>query len=812
MAALVLLSLLVAVTASPPARVAVAATETRYVLVDDFATPPEPVQDLAFFNDLGGNRGRIDVGAPQGTLVWSPGEVRATVGGSDNATGMYTSLSRPLDDCAAPHYNVPLDFGALFPALILPQFQAVAKSLRFQVEGTGTFKVELKSRAGCIEAGLFEESVQLTGAAQVIELPVEALEGAQVLTWLVEGEAGDAVTVRRIELEVELPLLPVAERAYLWSFAQLLANWSEETGLVGDRANFPPGDFDNVSATGLLAAAAVVARDLGFISHAGAVDLVEEINDAMLAVPHCHGVLAHFVDNGAVAGEYSSVDTAIALVALLEANLALGLSGTEARELLDRIEWDLLLTPANEVSHGFNTACTQPLASVWTDFGTESWLVAFVVAAATGEVPDFDLTPPTANGSGFIDELAFLLIRPPAIDEQGIAWLDYRNGAADAQIDYYEDPDHACYASRDLFGLSAGERPGPTLTGIDRYQAFGVGGEAPANDGTSSSGHAVVVPHYIGLSALLRPQQAITAWQEVEELGFSPLNNIESLMFTDQATCGGLVLNTLKGSLNLALQALGWGRYLLGADYSLFGPRLPHPELEDAYALMVHSPQHESAGVWRNGLWFLNRQNDASVPELSFGYGLASDAPLSGDWDCDGTDTVGVWRAGTWFLNDQNDASAPEHIFSYGLATDTPLVGDWDGDGCDSVGVWRAGLWFLNQQADSSAPEHVFAYGLGSDRPLAGDWDCDGDDSIGVWRSGAWYLNQQRNTSAPELVFNFGLGSDTPLTGDWDEDGCDGVGVWRSGTWFLNDGRDSSAPEHVFGYGLDTDRPLRGGW
>jgi hypothetical protein len=84
--------------------------------------------------------------------------------------------------------------------------------------------------------------------------------------------------------------------------------------------------------------------------------------------------------------------------------------------------------------------------------------------------------------------------------------------------------------------------------------------------------------------------------------------------------------------------------------------------------------------VFRNGVWYLNNQNDNSLPELVFPFGLSTDRPVVGDWDGDGNDTVGVFRNGVWHLNNQNDNSLPELIFTYGLSTDTPLVGNWDGN------------------------------------------------------------------------------------------------------------------------------------
>jgi hypothetical protein len=119
--------------------------------------------------------------------------------------------------------------------------------------------------------------------------------------------------------------------------------------------------------------------------------------------------------------------------------------------------------------------------------------------------------------------------------------------------------------------LSAAEVPYPApLSQWSIYQAFGVGGRfAAANDGTWLFGAPVVVPHYAGMIASLRPLEAIDMWDWLIDSGsFSPLNNTESLMFSTGSDCDSdmPVWNHLKGSWNLSLQTLGWGRYLAERD------------------------------------------------------------------------------------------------------------------------------------------------------------------------------------------------------------------------------------------------------
>ena len=579
----------------------------RAILVDDFAPQPRQGHQFWAHNRLGGDRNQVY--SENGTLDWGKGVVTATITHGTNAsTGVWTALNHPIRD------HIPINFSSFFPSQIITPYQGYITDCQIDVvTGTGAFLVELKAQDPAIpsqEIIKWSESVTLAGGPQHLQfsLPI-TLGEIQNLNWLVAGNAGDLVVVDRVAFTATLPQADTPERAFLWSYAMLLNNWDVDSGLTRDHAYFAANEFDNVSASGMQAAAAVMAWRLGFISQDSATAIVTQTTHALLTLPRsCHGLWPHFVRDGQIVPgtEWSSIDTVIAAVALLEAREALGLENTEVEAVLDEINWNTLVLTDGHISHGYWSNC-EPIEPEgeggWNDFGTESWLVNLGYAAATGNVAGFDHTPPTFNGSGFIDELAWLLVPPCYKDQWGTKWRDYSQQAVDCQLAYYRCPvttdcqschDHACYDQLGLFGLSAAEVPDLSVVPITQtYQAFGVGGEVPPNDGSSLLGHAVIVPHYAGVAAPLRPTQSITLWNWIEtEQLFTPLNNVESFMITDEMTttdgltCTQMVWNALKGSWNLSLQSLGWGRLLAGDDNPLHQAMWTNDMLRRGYTVM----------------------------------------------------------------------------------------------------------------------------------------------------------------------------------------------------------------------------------
>jgi hypothetical protein len=71
-----------------------------------------------------------------------------------------------------------------------------------------------------------------------------------------------------------------------------------------------------------------------------------------------------------------------------------------------------------------------------------------------------------------------------------------------------------------------------------------------------------------------------------------------------------------------------------------------------------------------------------------------------------------------WFLRNANSSGhATVAAFAFGEATDVPLIGDWNGDGTETVGVFRNGRWFFKNANAGGFDDGFFDYGQAGDRP-----------------------------------------------------------------------------------------------
>lgn len=564
------------------------------ILVDDFSPQPYQGESMYFFNRLDGDRGAIS----DSVIDWGRGQVTTTVAPGSSWAGVWMSLNHPIRE------GLAIDLSAILPSQILPAYQAQITAITVQVaRGTpdAVFRLELKNGNEL----LWKEEVRLEGSEQTLSFDLPTQGRINHLAWVLDQAApGDYVVLDNISFTVSTPVTDTATAAFVWSYGMLLNNWDPVSGLVRDKAKDASGEFEAIQATGCLAAATAIAEQRGIIEHATAVQIINQISHTLLLdLPRLHGLWPHWVKTSPTGEisiventEWSSVDTVIAAVGLLSAQSSLGMYTSNTEQMLREIDWQNLVRPEG-IAHGYtNSGALIPYA--WDVFGGESWLVELVYAGAMEQVATITYpTPPTANGSGFIDELAWLFVAPPTQpDYWGTDWNAYRSRAAENQTHYYLTHfPQSCFAQAGWFGLSAAEVPFPSFVPpSDIYQAFGAGGRfAAPNDGTARLGTPVIVPHYPAMIASIRPQAAIAMWDGLIRRGyFSPLNNVESLMFSSVENCddSSVVWNSLKGSWNLSLQTLGWGRYLAERDGKipvLWQAQTANPLLKKGYRLLA---------------------------------------------------------------------------------------------------------------------------------------------------------------------------------------------------------------------------------
>jgi hypothetical protein len=558
--------------ATPGSRSASTVKSELRVIIDDFVPQPYQGDSEYRFNRLGGDRGSLNY-----SLVdLGPGLLTTTITNGRTWGGLWTSLNHPIGE------KLPIDFSAALPDQIRPAYQSQITGVTAEVvTGTAgiTFRLELKDRNGLLQ---WSEETVLAGGPQTVSADLPPLGAIKEFLWVMDdAQAGDYVVLDSVSLTITTQIIDTATAAFVWSYGMLLNNMDAASGLVRDKGRQASGDFDAIQATGSLAAATALAAQLDIVDIDDARQIVATISDTLLLdVPrHETGLWPHFVisQTGAITiapgTEWSSVDTAIAAFGLLDGQNGLGLdaSGTEA--MLGANDWDEMVYTGHftgGIAHGYAYDGDQ-LDSLWDVFGGDTWLVELAYAIQNGQATTLTYpSPPTANGSGFIDELAWLYVLPPTeLDYWGNDWPPYRLAAAQAQIDYFSDhyPD-SCFAKLGLFGLSAAEVPVPEIVlPWEIYQAFGVGGRfAEPNDGAKLFDARAVTPHYSAMIATLYPQEATAMWAWlINQASFSPLNNIESLMFPVNSDCApeDVRWNHLKGSWNLALQTLGWGNYLV---------------------------------------------------------------------------------------------------------------------------------------------------------------------------------------------------------------------------------------------------------
>ena len=78
-------------------------------------------------------------------------------------------------------------------------------------------------------------------------------------------------------------------------------------------------------------------------------------------------------------------------------------------------------------------------------------------------------------------------------------------------------------------------------------------------------------------------------------------------------------------------------------------------------------------------------------------------------------DLAGLYRDGEWFMDLDDQGGVGESIAYYGVPTDIPVVGDWNGDGIDDLAIYRSGQWLFDNNNDGGLAESSFWFGLPGD-------------------------------------------------------------------------------------------------
>jgi len=166
--------------------------------------------------------------------------------------------------------------------------------------------------------------------------------------------------------------------------------------------------------------------------------------------------------------------------------------------------------------------------------------------------------------------------------------------------------------------------------------------------------------------------------------------------------------------------------------------------------------------------------------------GGATDDPVVGDWDGNGTANAGVRTPSTKTF--QLRSSTGVEAFAWGYATDEPVAGNWDGDAKWEVGVWRPSTATFILRIPTKRSIRV-TLGDANDLPVTGDWDADGFTDVGVFdQATATYTLRKVDEEGTVWTASvpFGSPGDLPVVGDWDGNRRSDLGTWTPGTGVFN--------------------------
>ncbi len=517
---------------------------------------------------------------------------RAEVEVTTGRAGIWTSLRHRAVDRGEEDV---LDTERLLGPLVVDYHQVELVGIEVEAENLGgdtDLLVELEDAEGNVQ---FEQVCPLDAGLAQCRFPVtfelerdedgnlEDPPKIKLLRWTIVG-AGHVV-VDDVRLIIDTRGRELAESVFLYSLSHLGHCYEASSGAVRDRSIWPAADMSAVGSTGAFALAASVAAHLAVFTVSDAEGIVERTIELVRSLPTCHGLLPRFISSSGDSWEivedteWSSIDTVIGLTSLILAAEHFDLETSDLEEMMREIDWtDLTDSDTGHIAMGYAYApdgdhCGSRLDSSWESFGSEELLMALAYTAATGETAPC----PTNHGSGsnaltwdesgFNSELAALFFPLNGASRCGISWETYRQQAMARQFGYFWDStEHPSYREVGLFGVSASEVPEPCAVADDEvYGAWGVGGGRGPDDGSSLVGYPIVAPHYAAMAMDEFPESAETLFayllEDANEWGIlTPLNNVESVGLSEDGT---IRFNSMKGSWNLVMTALGAGHALV---------------------------------------------------------------------------------------------------------------------------------------------------------------------------------------------------------------------------------------------------------
>ena len=589
-----------------------AANDRGYWIIVDEHDMPLPGPSGWYYDATGGDRGMLNEGDVK--YSWD-GDSTYTANVIHNQGlwtwgGMWYSLIRIDND------NVPLDFRAIFGPYIKSENQGeiieaeIVVSNAISPSNNKDLELRLEFKDGDGNMVYSKSWTDLISGDYPktcnVSLDASEIGNVDIILWVMDkAQAGDSLSIDRVRLKAIVPDLPDEEQAFYWTYSWLMANYDPETGMVQDRSNFRAGDLENIPATAKAAKITYYAYKKGYITYDDAEAIITKIADKLTKVPRgpsgVNTLWPHFTHNGGAevvpphdgyaGSEWASGDTAYAALDIITALQMIGDPQNQMNDLIDflqEIDWETLVLEDGGISHGYDYDGNL-IPYSWKGFGMETIGVNWAYASATGNMAAMG-SPPSDNGAGFIDNAQYPMVFS-GLDRWCNDWDEYRDNMADTQINWYCAPEHCnthlCNAG--LFGLSAAETPE-----CDSYAEYGVRGKY---SGPEDGGGEVIVLHYSGMIASIRPSEAKQVWAVLRDgdaeflqkrVIISPLNNMESMRVNEST--GECTVNHLKGSWNLALQAEGWALMDSGIRNDLESAILNNVFLNRGYILLKYMP------------------------------------------------------------------------------------------------------------------------------------------------------------------------------------------------------------------------------